>query len=579
MESILCQQVNSTPDALAVTDGSRTLTYMELLVEADRLADALRQRQLGPEEPVCIFTGIGAGQVIAQVAVLRAGGTSVPIDQSTPKLRVIDMLEDIGAKHVITDQGEDFQATGFNIIPLTPRAGNMTNGHRVLSRSVNLRTKENENYRSHILFTSGSTGKPKAVQIPGRGIIHVATRTPMTPLEATDRVTQINSPGFDLSLFEIWASLLCGASIVVVPRDVATDPFALRGFIREKGVTVLFMTTSLFGITAFACPTAFQGVQHLLTAGEAANAAAMRQVLLQQPHGRGPENLWNCYGPTEATVFATAHLVRLEDTDTGNIPIGRPAGESLIYLLDETLTPGQEGEICIGGPGVSLGYINRPAENEQHFLDVKAAKLGHGEGRVSRTVRLFRTGDMARWQRRGETDLLEFIGRVDTQVKQGGFRVELGEIEQTLVSSGWLKAAVVLQLRPGGAEGGEPVLVAFVIPSIADQIRQDNVLSYAKERLPSYMIPHSVIFRTDLPLTANGKVDRKALAESYQQSQPIANGVTNGTTHDHDKGAMTAIVKNIWTELLNRANFDANDDFFLLGASSMQAAALIGKIF
>ncbi|GMG42163.1 unnamed protein product [Aspergillus oryzae var. brunneus] len=563
MDRYLSTHVGHRPDAIAIEDDTQKLTYKDLDREVDRLASVLKNYHLSPEEPICIIEGINSNLVIAQLAVIRARLTCVPIEPSTPKLRLSDMLTDIGAKYILSDKEDVADGIEHIVIPITgqsPHGASEAQKDNQVNGSVH---DPDHEYRSHILFTSGSSGRPKAVQIPERAIIHLVTKTACTPLEPSDRVALINNPGFDISLFEVFAPLVAGATMVPVPRMVVTDPFAFREFIAEKNISVIFLTAALLSITGHTCPTAFRGVRIVLSAGDVPSVAAVKAILKSSAP---PKHLWNTYGPTETTTYSTMHEIKAEEFQHDFLGIGGPAGDTQLCLVDENLKlvtkPGKVGEILLGGPGMTTGYINRPEENKNSFVTL------HG-------IKYYRTGDLARY-RVATPDVLEFVGRIDHQVKQGGFRVELGEIEQTLYASGWLTGAVVQQIASQD-EGKESFLVAFVIPAVANTVRARTLSEFLGQRLPSYMIPSDFIFCSEYPMTAHDKVDRKALEQQYQESRE-SQGAANGEQSNDHGNDTESVVKSLWSSLLNKDNIDNDDDFLALGGTSLQCATLISKL-
>ncbi|OGM40337.1 putative NRPS-like enzyme [Aspergillus bombycis] len=565
MEQIIHSHAQQTPGATAVIDGASTFTYGELVAESSALAQALKKElDISLEEPVGILLGPGRSQVVAQLAVLLAGGTCVPIEPSFPERRIMSMLQDVQAKHVIMEMPGTLKLRGFSHIYLsdvekrsTSVVPNLGFGHRV--------------NRSHILFTSGSTGKPKPVQVQASSILHLATKTPVTPLCPEDRVAQFNSPGFDLSLFEIWVTLIAGAAIVVTPRHVVTDPNALPAFLREQGITIIIITAVLFETIAFASPGAFESLHHVLTAGDVANARAMRNVLETRP----PRHLWNTYGPTECTTLTTMFEVTLKDTHRERISIGQSVGDMKVILLDEDQKPvvgcGRRGEICIGGPQQSIGYFAQPSETEKSFLRLHKRDLGipGGEGDL---MRLYRTGDIGAWQY--ESRCLDFLGRSDTQIKFRGFRVELGEIECVLQSHEEVQAVVVAR-QPSLTADGMEALVAFVVPKDMDSVHPEDLRDFASKRLPQYMLPNAMEFMERFPLTANGKLDRKALIDGrlkmLEEQKPLQNGTK-------EKQGKTAALSGLCKKILNIPQIHEHDDLFALGATSLQAATLLALV-
>ncbi|PLB49644.1 NRPS-like enzyme [Aspergillus steynii IBT 23096] len=559
MERIIYNRALEAPLQMAITDGAVCLTYAGLLTESIDLAHRLRAKRVSAPEPVGILLGPGVQQIVAQLAILLVGGTCVPIEPTIPELRLQSLLEDIEAKYIITGRESWVDLPGFESFcieyPQEPQSNGVPNWEFGTTAP-----------RSHILFTSGSTGKPKPVQVRADSIVHLATRTPLTPLSREDRVAHFNNAGFDLSLFEIWATLLSGATVVTLPRKIAVDPGELPSFLQEHEVTVIIMTAALFEITVFVSPAAFHTLRHVITAGDVANARAMRRMLNSGP----PDHLWNAYGPTECTTFVTAMEVLPEEAQRDRISIGRPVGETRIYLLDENQMPiqqsGRRGEIYVGGPGLAMGYLNRPSENKSCFIEIPRQDLRTGQDEV---VRLYRTGDLAEW--RPKSDCLDFIGRTDEQVKHQGFRVELGEIERVLRNHVAVQAVVVAQQM--ASTNCMDSLVAFVIANEADEVTPEALVDFSRRRLPSYMVPDNVELVSTFPLTAHGKVDRQGLLQQWVDSAEDERELDA----DGD-GEKKDVIRGLWSDLLKVPRINEDDDFFALGATSLQAASLLGMV-
>ncbi|KAJ5172812.1 non-ribosomal peptide synthetase [Penicillium capsulatum] len=563
MEQAIYTHARQNPNAIAVVDGDVSRSYSELFSESNDLAQKLKsQENIGSEELFAIILGPGIKQVIAQLAVRLAGGTCVPIEPSLPERRIQEMLHDINVKHIVTERHTPVHLTGFTLtyVDLPVQKSPSIPGWKLCPGAD----------RSHILFTSGSTGRPKPVQIKASGIMHLAKNL-VLPLVPVDRVAEFNNPGFDISIFEIWVTLISGATIVCIPRQVATDPHGLSSFLKEHRVSVSFLTAALFEIIAFACPSVFSTLSHVLLGGEAPNTRAMKKVLEQGP----PIHIWNTYGPTECITMTTMFEVTLEEANGPRISIGRPIGDMEVFLLDENQVPiseyGKPGEIYIAGPQQSLGYLNRPRENETYFVPIPARNLGkHDDTGV---IRLYRTGDLGEW--RPDSDILDFCGRSDTQIKHGGFRVELREIEQTLLRYEAVQSAVVIR-QPSKTVSQAHALVAFLI--VDNNTAQDPgpISDFARKILPSYMVPNIFEIVQELPLTVNGKVDRKGLLErrialQEQTDEYLSRGMVNSSNKK-------TILQNLWKDLLSRPAIHDDDDFFALGGTSMKAAALIALI-
>lgn len=600
MEQQLCYNVNHWPKAAAILDEGARITYQELVSRADVLARHMQQKGVHAEEPIGIYIGPGTGQIIAQVAVLRAGGTCVPVDPSVPYILLRSMLADLGTRFVITTDQLVSSITDFEVIGIGLSLNmELPNGH---PGHVPLMADRPDSHRSHILHTSGSTGKPKPVQILARGIIHLATESPIR-LQPFDRTAEINNPGFDLSLFEIWVSLLSGAAIVPIPKQIAIDPFAIRGVFEQYGVTAMILPSALFTILASSIPGSFGNMRHIIVAGEPPNVAAMRRVLESESP---PGNLWNGYGPTEATCFSALHRVTIEETYRQSISAGKPVGQTQLFILDQDLQPiediGREGEICIGGPGVSAGYYNWPETNAEKFIHIRIPRNQEQHSSSPKTVRVYRTGDIGFWREGGQ--IIEYVGRADTQVKHKGFRVELGAIERVIEEHKHVQAAAVIQLK-GQSQSDGYLLIAWVILADKDHGKAEtscgsllqDIISWLAARLPYYMIPNHAWETRKFPHTPYGKIDRRALVEQAQDQMQhkikdamrIKNNEAQEVPKQHvsmtNKQSLSNVPKTLATlrsllqDVLPMAgSFDPDDNIMSLGLTSLDAARFIGLV-
>jgi amino acid adenylation domain-containing protein len=347
-----------------------------------------------------------------------------------------------------------------------------------------------------VMYTSGSTGQPKGVVIPHRAVNRLVINNRYVAIGPGDCVAHCSNPAFDASTFEIWGALLNGARLVIVPRSIVLDPRRLTASLHEQGVTILFLTTALFNQHVAALPDAFAGFKYVLFGGEAASANAVREVLRKG----APEHLLNLYGPTEATTFATYHRVESVPDEAMSLPIGRPVSNTPIYILDPRHRPvpvGETGEICIGGPGVALGYLNRS--------DLTAEKFIPDPFGVDSQARLYRTGDLGRWRTDG---VIEFLGRVDLQVKIRGFRIEPREVEAHLAACKGVREASIV-VREDAA--GDRRLLAYVTAEEGATLSAGALRLHMAARVAEHMIPAAYVILDKLPLNANGKVDREKL--------------------------------------------------------------------
>lgn len=563
MEDLLCKRANELSDELAIVDGQHTLTYHELLRKAGILASDLLGKGLGIEEPVGILAGPGWYQVIAQVAVLRAGGTSTPIDPSVPDSQLHSMLSELDVRYVITTDKLSERVSQFEVLcieaVLDPK-------HQTEERSeIQPLSGKPEGHRSHILHTSGSTGKPKAVQISSRAILHLAEFLPLN-LGPGDRVGELNNPGFDLSLFEIWVTLLSGCTVVHVPSSIIKDPISFAGFLKDASITVVLLPFAFLSAVTVSTPAAFRSLRHVISAGESPSYQTMQSVLSSDGP---PENLWNGYGPTETTCLSTLQRVTLQETEDQFISAGLPVGNTVLHILDENLRPvvqdGVRGEISIGGPGLSAGYLNRPEANSEKFIEVELANPQ--DPNQVETVRLYRTGDIGAWQ--GEAKALNFIGREDLQVKRQGFRVELEEIERLIASNEIIEAVACVYEKANDGLGSDR-LTAFVIAANDASVDPQEITEWAQNRLPYYMVPDQIKLISDFTLNSRGKVDRAALQEATKSWKP-------GKSHAvENKDNPLRLVTELLEEILAISNIQPESNILALGLSSLQIARFLG---
>jgi amino acid adenylation domain-containing protein/thioester reductase-like protein len=409
---------------------------------------------------------------------------------------------------------------------------------------------------AYVMFTSGSTGRPKAVGVKHVGVVLLATRNGFLSLSTGSRVMHASTLAFDASTLEIWPALLNGACLVVVDSDMLLAPVALDEHLRRHAVDTVFLTTSLLHHVARTHPRLFDGLAQVLTGGEALDAGIAAVVA-----GRA-DRFVNCYGPTECTVVATAQVVA--PGAEGPVPIGRPLPFAECVVLgpdDEPVRPGEDGELLVGGGGLAAGYLTDPAETARRFVDIR---LGESAG----TARYYRTGDRVRQRPDGA---LEFRGRLDDQVKIRGFRVEPGEVEHALRGAPGVADAAVVSVGEDAAKR----LVAFVVP--ADDMRSD--LSGLRGRLaaslPRYMVPAEIDELAELPLTANGKVDRAALRRRATGRRVAAQDLPAEPGPD---ASTDDVVRSAWATTLGLTTADPGDDFFASGGTSLGAAQLIARV-
>ena len=534
--AILAERTASSPDRPAVVGPDASLTYRQLDDRCQRLASRLRALGVGPESRVAVALPRGAGEVVALLATLRAGGGYVPVDPSHPVERVRIILEDAAPQVLIAPADSPLrEAVPAGTRLLDPAAPGESGGEAVAA-ALPAQAAAPSGQLAYVLFTSGSTGRPKGVEVTRGALANflrsMATAPGLSPGECLLAVTTTT---FDIAALELFLPLHVGATVLVVDRETALDPQRLRGVLETEPVTTMQATPATWRLLVEAGWRGRAGLR-ILCGGE-----PLTRELADQLLARGAE-LWNLYGPTETTVWSSLERVL---PGAERITIGRPIDRTRIHVLDAArrLVPaGVVGELHIGGDGVARGYCGRPDLTAERFV---ADPFSPG-------ARLYRTGDLGRVLEDGR---LECLGRVDHQVKIHGFRIELGEIESALRGVEGVSEAVVLADAQGGPDAR---LIAYWVGAAERRALYDG----ARTKLPSYMVPSAFVHLASFPLTTSGKIDRKALPPP----DGVAHPPREGRRPRHDLETRVCL---LWSELLGLPDVGIDDDFFALGGTSV----------
>ncbi|HYH44642.1 MAG TPA: amino acid adenylation domain-containing protein, partial [Thermoanaerobaculia bacterium] len=553
LATLFAETARRAPEAPALLAGGEVWSYAELTRRANRLAHHLRAIGVGPEVRVGVSLERSPELVVALLAVIKAGGAYMPVDADYPEERRALMLGDSCAAVLLTaiaSDAPDAAAAGEGITVIDLTRDREAIARRSADDPADLAGPDNLAY---VMYTSGSTGVPKGAAIPQRAVVRLVREARYVELTPADRVGQVSNASFDALTFEVWGALLSGACLVMIPRETVLTPALFAAELRRTGVTAMFLTVALFNQMAREEPGIFAGVSHLLVGGEAVDPGWARAVLADRP----PRRLLNGYGPTETTTFAAWYEIR-EAPEGRPLPIGHPLGNTDLWVLDRAWQPlpvGVPGQLFIGGDGLARGYHARPALTAESFVPhALAAEVGRPG------ARLYATGDLVR---RLPGGAIEYLGRIDRQVKLRGFRIEPGEIEVVLSSHPEVAANAVLvrEDRPGDRR-----LVAYVAPDLDTA----GLAAFLRGHLPEYMIPGVFVSLPALPLTPNGKIDRAAL--------PAPERSAGGAESEGPRTPREQQVAAAWCEVLGLDRVGREEDFFALGGHSLRATQLVSRL-
>jgi amino acid adenylation domain-containing protein len=546
-------QALKSPDTCALIYDDRTLTYAELNYRANQVASHLVETGVGPEITVGICAERSIEVIIGLLGILKAGGVCLPLDPEFPRDRLAFMLEDGNVQFIVVD-GQFLQrlpAHQAKIIRLDSTFDSVGASSKRPSACIS------QDNLAYVIYTSGSTGKPKGVEVTHRGIVKLLFGINYVNLDETKTILQLSALTFDGSIFEIWGALLNGGRCVLYPGRVPLMG-ELGELLRKHRVTTASLTPSLFNAIVDEDPTVLASLEQLALGGEAPSVSHIRRACDYLPNLR----IINCYGPTEATVDACSFVIGARpDESATSIPIGRPIENTRVHILDTNLQPvpvGVAGELCLGGDRLARGYRNRPELTARRFISDPFAKDSN--------ARLFKTGDLACFRADGNID---FLGRMDDQVKVRGYRVELGEIEASLRRHLAVRDAVVLvdkNPRP------EKHLLAFVVRKPKIELSSHELRQFLRRELPEFMVPSYFCVLDQWPLTSSSKVDRQALATIRAADSKIP------SEHFPPRTDLEKELVRLWEQILDCGPVGIRESFFDLGGNSLQTIRLLAQI-
>ncbi|PHM39367.1 Amino acid adenylation [Xenorhabdus mauleonii] len=566
LQQLFEAQVAQHPDAIAVVFEGQKIRYDELNQRANRLAHHLIALGVRPDDRVAICLERSPEMVVGILAILKAGGGYVPLDPTYPTERLAYMLEDAAPVALLTQTAQAEKLSGSVPSKLHDKTVLLDKQAALLATlpDTNPDTQKlglTSRHLAYVIYTSGSTGQPKGVMVEHRNILRLIINNGFADIGPDDCIAHCANTSFDAATWEIWSALLTGGRMYIVSSAALLEPIRFRQALIEGNVSALWLTVGLFNEYLETLLPIFGQLRYLIVGGDVLNPQKIRQV---QSAETQPTCLLNGYGPTETTTFASTYAITSPVDVNQSIPIGRPIANTCMYLLDpygQAVSIGAIGEIHIGGDGVARGYLNRPELTAERFLvDPFSPETD---------ARMYKTGDLGRWLPDGN---IEYLGRNDSQVKLRGFRIELGEIENVLTSHPQIRQAVVIDRTHQGDQGnkdgqGNKVLAAYLVAE--DELSDDTLIKYLASRLPEYMIPASFTRLESIPLTQNGKIDRRALPE------PVWGNKDN---YIAPRNALETQLCAIWQAVLKLERISIDDNFFRIGGDSIVSIQLVSKL-
>ncbi|MBI5726269.1 MAG: amino acid adenylation domain-containing protein [Ignavibacteriales bacterium] len=546
------EQVSQRPAHTAVSTADKNTTYMELNNNANVLAHRLLGLGVKPEARVGIYLDRSVEMIISILAIIKIGGTYVPLDTAYPAERIAYMLKDAEISTVIMLTANTLPETGMAISTIL-----LSEMEFSAALTADISVQRSPESPAYIMYTSGSTGAPKGVVIVDRGIIRLVKNTNYIAIKHTDTIAHLSNTSFDAATFEIWGSLLNGSKLVIIDNPTRISPKLFTEALQKYRISIVFLNTALFNLFSFHNPAMFKELTYVLFGGEIAAASAVERVIKNDP----PRNLINVYGPTENTTFSTFYPIDDKYPVGSVVPIGKSISNSEAYILNDAMQiaePGEIGEIFLAGDGLARGYIGSPELTQQKFVSVPFAA---GADKL-----LYRTGDLGVYLPDGN---IVFKGRNDDQVKIHGFRIELQEIRFMLEQIPQIRESLVISKEDD--QRGKYICIYYIVQPAVD-FSPDEVRDILRGRLPYYMVQFPIIQVQSFPLTPNGKIDVQKLPE--QQANTADSYITKPDNIPDEEQQL----KNIWIEFFKSSLIHSSDNFFTLGGDSLSAVHMMYRI-
>ncbi|EJV87812.1 non-ribosomal peptide synthetase [Bacillus cereus] len=535
-------------EKIAVVSNEVELSYQELNQRANQLARVLRKKGITRDSIVPVLCDKSVETIVAMVAVIKAGGAYLPIDEEYPEARIRYLLEDSGCAVLL---GKKEAIHKLNLTEISVEVVDLTDEEVKKESKENLTTINVPEDLAYVIYTSGTTGNPKGVSIENRSLIKIIINTNYITISKDDKLLQSGSLSFDASVQQIWLALLHGIPLHMEDKELMLEIDQLEEYILNNNITLIIFPTTLFNQISQERIEAFEKIKYVIAGGDIISSQQVSRLIKTYKDIK----VVNGYGPTENTIISTAYIMTDEWDENKNVPIGKPVTNSTAYIMDKhnkLLPIGVPGELCVGGDGVARGYLNREdLTNEKFILNP------YVEGE-----RIYKTGDLARWLPDGN---LEFLGRIDHQVKIRGYRIELGEIEKQLIKHFAVKEAVVIDRK---SDKSEKYLCGYIVGE--DDISTQEIKEELKKELPDYMIPTYIMQLEKLPLTPNGKIDKKALPE------PNLSSIEN--EYVAPRNEIETIIARVWCEVLGVEKIGIYNSFFDTGGDSIKSIQIVSRL-